>query len=222
MRYRKIPGETIRRLPIYLRGLLFSSEQGLESISSQDLADFVGANPWQIRKDFSYFGEFGIPGVGYDIENLTREIKKILKLNVVQKAALVGAGNLGSAVLAYTGFKVYGFDIAAAFDTDPKKVGKKIKNIVVEDAANLWTLSKRKIKLAIIAVPRDAAQKTADALVKAGIKGILNFSPCHIAAPRKVKVITIDIAMDLARLPYYMPSSLSDAASVSSKQSAFA
>jgi len=181
-----------------------SSEQGRKSISSEDLADFVGVNPWQIRKDFSYFGEFGIRGVGYDIEILTREIKKILKLDVVQKAALVGAGNLGLAVLAYTGFKIFGFDIAAAFDTDLKKVGKKIKNVVIEDVSNLQTLKERRIKLAIIAVPRDSAQKTADALVKAGIKGILNFSPCRIAVPRKVKVITIDIAMDLARLPYYM------------------
>jgi len=204
MRYRRIPNETIRRLPIYIRGLLLSSEQGRKSISSEDLADFVGVNPWQIRKDFSYFGEFGIRGVGYDIEILTREIKKILKLDVVQKAALVGAGNLGLAVLAYTGFKIFGFDIAAAFDTDLKKVGKKIKNVVIEDVSNLQTLKERRIKLAIIAVPRDSAQKTADALVKAGIKGILNFSPCRIAVPRKVKVITIDIAMDLARLPYYM------------------
>jgi redox-sensing transcriptional repressor len=205
MRYHKIPDETICRLPIYLRGLLFLSGQSRENVSSHDLADFVGINPWQIRKDFSYFGEFGTPGVGYDIKSLTREIKKILKLNVVQKAALVGAGNLGLAVLAYTGFKLYGFEITAAFDIDLKKVGKKVKDIVIEDVSNLWTLGKRKINLAIIAVPRNAAQSTADALVKAGVTGILNFSPCYITVPRKVKVITIDIAMDLARLPYYMP-----------------
>jgi len=207
MRYHKIPDEAVRRLPIYLRALLFSSEQGRNNISSRDLANFVGVNPWQIRKDFSYFGEFGTPGVGYNVEKLAKEIKKILKLDIIQKVALVGAGNLGSAVLAYTGFRIYGFDIAAAFDADPKKVGRKIKDIAIEAVSNLPTLRKRGINLAIIAVPRGAAQQTADALVKAGVKGILNFSPCYITVPKKVKVITIDIAMDLARLPYYMPAS---------------
>ncbi len=207
MRFSRIPEETIWRLPIYLRGLLLTSGQGQKNISSRDLADFVGVNPWQIRKDFSYFGDFGTRGVGYDVGKLTKEIKKILKLNVVQKAALVGVGNLGSAILAYTGFRIYGLDIAVAFDVNPKKVGRKIKNITIENISNLRILKKRKIRLAIMAVPRQAAQGTADALVKAGVKGILNFSPCHIEVPKKIRVITIDIAMDLARLPYYMPAS---------------
>lgn len=205
MRYHRIPNETIRRLPIYLRGLLFSKDLGQQSISSRDMADFVGVNSAQIRKDFSYFGDFGTRGVGYRIEKLTKQIKRILKLDVIQKAALVGVGNLGSAILAYPGFGMYGFDIAAAFDINPKKVGRKIKNIVIENVSKIPTLKKRGINLAIIAVPRDAAQQVASALVKAGVKGILNFSPCYIAVPKKVKVITIDIAMDLARLPYYMP-----------------
>jgi len=207
MRYSRIPEETIRRLPIYLRGLLLTSEQGQKSISSQKLADFVGVNPWQIRKDFSYFGDFGTRGVGYNVGKLTKQIKRILKLDVAQKAALVGVGNLGSAILAYPGFGIYGLNIDAAFDVNPKKIGRKIKNITIENVSKLWTLKKRKIKLAVMAVPSQAAQDTADALVKAGVKGILNFSPCCIAVPKKVKVITIDIAMDLARLPYYMPAS---------------
>lgn len=205
MRFRKVPDETIRRLPIYLRSLLLLSEQGQRSISSQNLADFVGVNPWQIRKDFSYFGGFGTPGLGYDIGKLVKQINKILKLDAGHRIALVGVGNLGSAVLAYPGFEIYGFDIVAAFDVNPKKIGKKKNDVIIEDVSSLGTLKKRKINLAIIAVPRHAAQQTADALVKAGVKGILNFSPCRIAVPRKVKVITIDIAMDLARLPYYMP-----------------
>jgi redox-sensing transcriptional repressor len=206
MRYRRIPDETIRRLPLYLRGLLFMSGQGRKSISSKDLADLIGVNPWQIRKDFSYFGDFGVRGVGYKVENLTKQIKKILKLDFVHKAALVGVGNIGSAVLTHPGFGMYSFDIAAAFDNNPKKVGRKIENIVVEDVSNLRTLSKRKIKIGIIAVPRQAAQETADKLVKVGIRGILNFSPRYITVPKRIKVITIDIAMDLARLPYYTPS----------------
>ncbi len=207
MRYHKIADETIRRLPIYLRGLLSLSEQNQANISSKDMADILGVNPWQIRKDFSYFGVFGTAGVGYNIKKLIKQIKKILKLDVVHKAALVGAGNLGLAILAYPDFGIYGFDIAAAFDTNPKKIGRKVKNITIEDVSNLSTLKKRKINLAIIAVSWDKAQQTADALVKAGIKGILNFSPCYIRVPKKVKVITIDIATDLARLPYYMPAS---------------
>jgi redox-sensing transcriptional repressor len=207
MKYGRIPNETIRRLPVYLRGLMLLSERGHQNISSLNFAKFIGINPWQIRKDFSHFGNFGRRGVGYNIDKLTKEIKRILKLDTVQKSALVGVGNLGSAILAYPGFKIYGFDVAAAFDNNPKQIGKKIKNVTIEDALKLQTIKKRKIKLAIIAVPKDSAQETANALVKAGVKGILNFSPCHITVPKKVKVITIDIAMDLARIPYYIPAS---------------
>ncbi len=207
MRYRKIPDEAVRRLPIYLRGLLLSSQGSQQNISSQKLADLLGVDPWQIRKDFSYFGGFGTPGIGYNVEKLIKQIKKILKLNVDHKAVLVGAGNLGKAILAYPGFKIYGFDIVAVYDNDLQKIGKKVENVMIEDVSNLTSLKKRKIDLGIIAVSRDAAQKIADTLVKADIKGILNFSPCHINVPKKVKVITIDIAMDLARLPYYIPMS---------------
>jgi redox-sensing transcriptional repressor len=120
---------------------------------------------------------------------------------------LVGVGNLGSAVLAYPGFKTYGFEIVAAFDSDPKKIGRKTNNITVEKISKIQSLKKRNIGLAILAVPSKAAQQVAEVLVKAGVKGILNFSPCHISIPKNVKVISIDIAMDLVRLPYYMPAS---------------
>ncbi|MHC4266379.1 MAG: redox-sensing transcriptional repressor Rex [Planctomycetota bacterium] len=204
MRYRKIPDETIRRLPIYLRAVLVLISQDMQNASSKELADLLGINHWQIRKDFSYFGDFGTPGVGYKLEKLKKQIKKILKLDGVHKTALIGVGNLGTAVLSYTGFKEYGFDIVAAFDNNPKKIGKKTGDITIEKANKLNSLSKRNIHMAIIAVPGEAAQGTADALVKAGVKGILNFSPLHISVPKKIKVISIDIAMDLARLPYYI------------------
>jgi len=207
MKYQKIPDETVRRLPIYLRGLLFLSEQDKQSISSQDLGKLLCANPWQIRKDFSYFGNFGTPGVGYNIKKLVKQIKKILQIDVVRKVALIGMGNLGSALLSYPGFRIYGFDIVAAFDTDPKKIGKKIKNVTIEDISNVHTLKKRKINFAIIAAPQHAAQQLANVLVKAGVKGILNFSPCCIIASKKIKVMSIDIATDLACLPYYTPAS---------------
>jgi redox-sensing transcriptional repressor len=204
VRYSKIPNETIRRLPVYLRGLALMSGQGLSSVSSSKLADFVSVHPWQIRKDFSYFGDFGTRGVGYDIENLSRQIKKILKLDTTRKTALVGVGNLGSAIMAYTGFGTYGFEITAAFDNDSAKIGSKINELTIESVAKLDTLNSRQIDMAIIAVPEEKAQDVADALVRAGVKGILNFSPRRIIVPKKIKVITIDIATDLARLPYYI------------------
>lgn len=205
MRYHKIPDETVRRLPIYLRGLMVSADQGREHISSQSLADSVGVDAWQIRKDLSYFGDFGTPGVGYNIDRLARGIKKTLRLDIIRRAALVGVGDLGSALLAYPGFRMYGLDIVAAFDSDPRKVGKAVNGIQIEEAARIATLRQREISLAIVAVPRTAAQTTVDSLVAAGIKGILNFAPCKLIAPRRIKVITLDIAMELARLPYYMP-----------------
>jgi len=205
MRYRKIPDETIRRLPVYLRGALHLSRGGVESTSSKELADLIGVEPWQIRKDFSYFGDFGTPGVGYDLSSLISRVNKILRLNTGHEMALVGVGNLGSALLAFPGFRTYGFEITAAFDIDRRKIGRRKAGVLIEDIATLGLLNTRSIHLGIIAVPETASQDIADTLVKAGIKGILNFSPHRIAVPRAVKVIAIDIAMDLARLPYYVP-----------------
>ncbi len=205
MKQKRIPDETIRRLPVYLRGLMFLIEEGQLSISSKKFADYVGVNSCQIRKDFSYFGDFGVRGVGYDIKKLCIEIKGILKLGPLQKAVLVGVGNLGSAILTYSGFQLYGFELTAAFDNDPGKIGQKIKNIKIQDVTKLDVIKNDKIKHAIIAVPRNYAQEVADALVKAGVTGILNFSPCYIMVPKKVKVMTIDIAGYLARMPYYAP-----------------
>ena len=204
MKYHKIPDEAVRRLPFYLRGLLTLSEQGHKNVSSHDLAALLGVIHWQCRKDLSYFGSFGTPGTGYNIEKLIRQIRKILKLSIVRKAALVGVGNLGLAVLRYPGFRIYGFEIAAAFDNNPKKIGRRVGNITIEDVSNLQALQQRKIEIGIITVPCEAAQETFNKLIAAGIKGILSFSPCYKTGRKKVKVITIDIAMDLARLPYYI------------------
>jgi redox-sensing transcriptional repressor len=203
MRYHKIPDETVRRLPLYLRGLTFSADQGYQSISSQSLADFVGVQSWQIRKDFSYFGDFGTPGVGYSIATLARQIKKILRLDAIRRAALIGVGDLGSALLAYPGFGTYGLGIVAAFDIDPRKIGRTVYGVQVENAAVIETIRDRDIMLAIVAVPRAAAQATVDKLAECGVRGILNFAPCKVEAPKRVKVISLDIAMELARLPYY-------------------
>jgi redox-sensing transcriptional repressor len=205
MRYHRIPDETVRRLPLYLRGLMLSAGLGQEHISSQSLAEFVGVNAWQIRKDFSYFGDFGTRGVGYNIDKLARQIKRILRLDAIRQAALVGVGDLGSALLAYPGFRTYGLDIVAAFDVDPKKISRTVNGVEIEPMSEVGKLLDRGIGLGIVAVPSAAAQSAVDKLVSAGVRGILNFASCRVDAPKRVKVITLDIAMELARLPYYMP-----------------
>lgn len=205
MRYRKIPDETVRRLPVYLRGAMHLSRGGVASTSSRELADLIGVEPWQIRKDFSYFGDFGTRGVGYNLDGLIRRVNRILRLKAGRKVALVGVGNLGSALLAFPGFRLYGFQVAAAFDIDRRKIGRRKAGVLIENVAALGLLLARDIHLGIIAVPETAAQQIANELVQAGVRGILNFSPRRISVPRGIKVITIDIAMDLARLPYYVP-----------------
>jgi len=205
MRYHRIPDETVRRLPVYLRGALHLSQQGRESTSSRELADLIGVEPSQIRKDFSYFGDFGVRGVGYNLSNLIRHVNRILRLNTDPKAALVGVGNLGSAILAFPGFRKYGLEITAAFDIDKRKIGRRKSGLLIEDVAALHKVGTRGINLGIVAVPETISQSIVDTLARAGIKGILNFSPRYVTVPRGVKVITIDIAMDLARLPYYVP-----------------
>jgi len=188
---------------MYLRALKFMPEMDHGYVSSKDLADFLNLKPPQIRKDFSYFGAFGTRGTGYKIDSLTKQIRSALKLNGSQKALLIGAGKLGTALISYPGFRMYGFDITAIYDISPKKIGKKINGITIRNISKLNTIKNKNIKLAILAVPADTAQETADALVSAGVKGILNLAPCYLKVPKKVKVTTIDIAVELGVLPYY-------------------
>lgn len=189
---------------MYLRALIFLEKTARESISSQTLSEFVHIKPAQIRKDFSYFGGFGTKGIGYKVSTLIEQIRGILKIKGGQKAALVGAGKLGTAISLYPGFKTYGFDIAAIYDIDKNKIGTMIGEVIVEDANDLRSLKEKGIRLAIVAVPADTAQTTAASLVEVGVNGILNLSPCYLDVPKSVKVITIDIAMELGILPYYM------------------
>ena len=205
MRYSKIPDETVRRLPIYLRGLQLFTEQGYERVSSKKLAEWLRIKPTQLRKDLSYFGDFGVPGVGYDPKKLALAIRSILNLDVPHKAVLVGCGNLGMALLKYTGFQDFGLQIAAVFDNDPKKIGRKLRHYEIEDVEKISELEKRGIFLAILAVPPESAQPVSNELIKAGVQGILNFAPHQLDVNRHVKVININIGMDFARLPYYLP-----------------
>ncbi|MBN1126739.1 MAG: redox-sensing transcriptional repressor Rex [Sedimentisphaerales bacterium] len=204
MRYRKIPSETIRRLPMYLRAISFLQQQAREYVSSQDLADQLHLKSPQIRKDFSYFGAFGVKGTGYHVDTLIGRIRDILKLSSIQKAALIGAGRLGKALALYPGFGMYGFEIVEIFDSSPQKIGKKIGNTKIKSINDLGDMEEQGIRLAILAVPSEAAQEVADRLVESGIRGILNMAPCYITVPKRVRVQTIDIAMELGILPYYV------------------
>ena len=203
MRYKQVPEETIHRLPRYLRALLFLQQSSVEFIPSHGLAEYVQLNPPQVRKDLSYFGAFGVRGTGYNVENLLTSIRKILKLNTPQRTVLVGAGRLGTAVASFGGFKRYGFDIADIYDNSKKKIGKKIGKITIKDCAKLAEIKKKGTKLAIIATPPEVAQDITDTLVKAGVTGILNLASCYLIVPKRVKVRTIDLAMELGILPYY-------------------
>jgi redox-sensing transcriptional repressor len=204
LKYRKIPDETIRRMPRYLRAFSLLGQKDQVFISSQQLADQLHLNPPQIRKDLSYFGDFGTRGVGYPVTATAQKIREILKLDVAQKAALIGAGQLGTAIAAYPGFSLFGFNIAAIFDNSPAKIGKKIAGLSIQDVTLLSTIKDQNIHLAILAIPADAAQACADILIQSGVKGMLNLSPCWLKVPRRVKVVSIDLAMELGTLPYYL------------------
>jgi redox-sensing transcriptional repressor len=193
---------------LYWRAVNLMSARGHIRISSMMLADISHINPWQIRKNLSYFGAFGTRGVGYDTDKLREKIGDILSLNGTQKAVLVGVGNLGIALLKYPGFKLYGFDIVAAFDNDKHKIGQTVNGITVQNTSKLCGLRERKIYIGIIAVPHTEAQYIARKLIDMGVCGLLNFAPLTLKVPKRVTIINIDIALDLARLPYYMPAKL--------------
>lgn len=204
MTYQKIPEETIRRMPMYLRAFSILKNENQDTISSSQLADRLHLNPPQIRKDLSYFGAFGKRGIGYPVASTAEQIRGILKLDVTQKAVLIGAGRLGAAIAEYPGFAMFGFDIAAVFDNDPCKIGTKVGKNTVEDIARISIIKDLDIHLAILAVPAEAAQSIVDMLVGCHVKGILNLSPCYVVVPKQTKVVTIDLAMSLGILPYYM------------------
>lgn len=205
MKKNLIPDEAIKRLYFYLRCLLDFYNSGKEKVSSNEIADYFRLNPTQVRKDLSYFGDFGKKGVGYDTAILIQEIKDILKLNKEWKVAIVGIGNIGSALILYQGFKKYGFNIAYAFDNDVKKIGQKAGNLVIKDVKEAEKIVKSNdVRIAIISTPENSAQQVANLLVSSGIKTILNFAPMHLDVPKEIKVSYVDISAKLGGLTYYL------------------
>lgn len=200
-----IPDIVVGRLPIYLRALQHMAQNGRQLTSSQELGERLGISAAQIRKDLSQFGEFGKQGTGYDIKYLVENLNQILNVDRVWDIAVVGAGDIGSAIARYQGFADRGFRVAMIFDSNPNIVGKKIGNFTVYDSATLIdTIREAGVKVAMIAVPAVNAQDVADQLVKAGVKAILNYAPLSINVPEGVRVQHTDPVTHLQRMTYYL------------------
>ena len=201
----KIPEMTIRRLSVYTRCLLQLEEDGVKTISSQDLAERFNLNSAQVRKDLAYFGEFGVRGIGYYVAGLKGELQRILGLDREWPVVLVGFGNLGSALFHYKGFGRQGFRIAAIVDDDPAKVAREVESVPIIASGDLdREVKARAIQIAIVAVPAESAQPVTDKLVAAGIKAILNFAPARIKVPRDVRLKNVDLSIELETLSFYL------------------
>lgn len=200
---KKISRATLERLPIYHRTLKELQERGEKIISSSTLAEILNATPEKIRKDLSDFGQFGMKGVGYNIEVLKRGIEKILGLRYRWALAVVGAGNLGKAIINDKNFSAMGFNVEVIFDVDEQLIGTKINGVKVYSFEKLDAVIKRKIiDIGVITVPVNAAQNVADALTCAGIKGIWNFAPTKISVPPDVTLVNEDFNIGLMTLTY--------------------
>lgn len=198
-----VPKAVVSRLSLYLRELQHLVRDGQETTSSTQLGKLLGFTDAQVRKDLAYFGQFGYPGIGYRCSELIAAIKGILGTSQPWPLAIVGLGNLGRALMGYKGFQQQGFQIVAAFDADPAKVGKPVEGLHVHHMDDMGRIAaERNIRLAIVAVPAGSAQPVADALVAAGIEGILNFAPVTLTLPKHVRVVGVDLAIELEQLSF--------------------
>ncbi len=195
---------TTNRLSVYLRCLTELDGNGVQTISSQTLAEQFHLNAAQIRKDLAYFGEFGVRGVGYYVRDLKRNIRQILGLDRSLRVAIIGAGNLGLALADYPGFKQEGFEIVALFDSAVAKVGQQSRGGVPILGMRELKRVGRRIDIAVLAVPVLSAQTVVDQVVAIGIKAILNFSPATLTVPDNVKVKSVDFTVSLESLSFYL------------------
>ena len=202
---KRIAQTVVPRLSTYNRVLDKLYREGVEIISSEELGERTGYSAAQIRKDLSFFGEFGQVGKGYYVKELKDAISQILGLDRTWNVALVGAGNLGSALLAYPGFRERGFKIVAVFDSDLRKIGKKWEDVVLHDISEIPEKTKEEeIQIGIIAVPAEAAQRVANMLVSSGIRAILNFAPVRVVVPEDVELRSAELSSELECLSYFL------------------
>ena len=201
---RRIPEATVARLPIYLRILVEQSEEEIESISSDGLAEFAGVNAAKVRKDLSYLGSYGTRGVGYEVAYLVYQIRRELGLTHDWPVVIVGAGNLGQALAGYDGFGERGFPDAGIVDIDAAKVGSVIGGVRVRHIDDLTAIvQSRRVSIGVVATPASSAQDAAERLVRAGVTSVLNFAPTVLSVPRGINVRKVDLAVELQILSYY-------------------
>lgn len=201
----RIPQGVIERLPRYLNVLLHVRAEGQQTVSSSQLSELAEVNAAQIRRDLAYFGSFGKRGVGYDIGLLTDRIQRILGSDHAHRVAIVGAGNLGSAIASYDGLRDRGFIVAGIFDVESRKIGQRIADLIVRDVAELErVVNEQQIRFGVIAVPAEAAQVTADRMCAAGIRVILNYSPAFVQVSPGVVLHNTDPVRELLHTLYYL------------------
>ena len=201
----KVSDSTVGRLSMYYRSLLEFDKKGYKIVSSKDLAKTEKLTPAQVRKDLSSFGSFGTRGLGYPVRELKEKIARILGLGRSWNVALVGVGNVGSALVSYKEFQKQGFNIKVLFDNDLRKINKSHKGIPVSDVKDLADgLKKNRIDMVILAVPAQSVQEVADRVVSAGVKSILNFAPVQIKVPEDVILRSVNMAMELEHLSFYL------------------
>ncbi len=196
-----LPKATVVRLPRYLR-LLEDLGSSRDTISSEDLAMAAGANAANVRRDLSHLDFHGVRGLGYSVVDLRNRIRTELGIDKRRTVAIVGAGNLGRALANYGGLGKRGFDVVAAYDSDPRRIGKSIGNVQIEDVGRL-DRSNANFEMAILAVPASAAQQVANQLIEMGVRLILNFAPVRVNVPESVVVRQVDLSTELQILSYY-------------------
>lgn len=201
----RVPQGVIERLPAYLSVLLHLRQEGCSTVSSAKLSELAMVNAAQIRRDLAYFGSFGKRGVGYDTSTLVDSIQRILGSNHSHRIAIVGAGNLGSAIASYDGLRARGFVVAAVFDRDPRRIGERVGDAVVRDMSELKrVVAEQSIRFGVVAVPPESAQEAADLMCEAGIRVILNYSTAIVTAPGTVTVHNTDPVRELLHTLYYL------------------
>ncbi|MDX2175530.1 MAG: redox-sensing transcriptional repressor Rex [Candidatus Sumerlaeia bacterium] len=202
----QIPKAVVRRLSLYARALQRLEQAGREKVSSEELAKILGCKSAQVRKDFAYFGQFGTPGLGYPVSSLRQEIAKILGSDRELHVAVVGVGNLGSALLNYGGFTKQGYRMICGFDADPSRWHETgPAKIPVYPVAELGRrIREQKIHIVVLAVPAEAAQEVAATCAEAGAEGIMSFVPARLRLPEHVRVHQVDLALELESLGFYV------------------
>lgn len=207
MRGQAIPDPAVRRICLYLRQLEQLRDEKVEKVSSKQLADALHLSAAQVRKDLGYFGQFGRPGMGYGVEELIEQLRHVLGTDRTTNVIVVGAGDLGRALLRYRGFEKKGFELVGAFDVDNAKIGKKVGQVVVHHMDDLeQVVRSRHVLLAVVAVPVGVAQEVTGRLEQAGVKGILNFAPVTLQTSEGVSVGPVDIAAYLEQLSFQVHS----------------